>query len=342
MTLSSHHGVPAQADADDIWNVGGIVERLGEIRRTWRAQQPGHAEYGVDGFPSRHRVAKLTEDLCGVLYPLRLGPDHVRLHNEDAFITQALQISLSRLQAQLRLELLYALPGADARDLDRRATAIVAAFARALPEVRLLVDTDIAAAYRGDPAARSLDEVLICYPGLLAIIHHRLAHLLHGLGATLVARIMSEIAHGLTGIDIHPGARIAEGFFIDHGTGVVIGETAIIGRNVRLYQGVTLGAKSFPAHSDGALVKAVERHPIIGDNVVIYAGATILGRVTIGANSQIGGNVWLTHDVAPCSRVLQAHEQALVTRRDACPDGAFDLEQDVMRAGLAQGATITP
>lgn len=342
MTPSSPHGTPGETVAEDLWDVDGIVDRLGQIRRSWRAQQPGHAEYGTDGFPSRHRVAKLTEELCSVLYPLRLGPDHVRLHNEDAFITQALQISLSRLQAQLRLELLYALPGADAADLDRRATAIVMSFARQLPDVRLLVDTDIAAAYRGDPAARSLDEVLICYPGLLAIIHHRLAHLLHNLGAVLVARIMSEIAHGLTGIDIHPGARIAEGFFIDHGTGVVIGETAIIGRNVRLYQGVTLGAKSFPAHADGALVKAVERHPVIGDNVVIYAGATILGRVTIGANSQIGGNVWLTHDVAPCSRVLQAHEQALVTRRDACADGAFDLEEDVIRARLSQDQASPP
>jgi len=337
MTSLSRHGEPDPETAQDFWNVDGIVAQLGEIRRTWRAQQPGHAEYGVDGFPSRHRVAKLTEELCSVLYPLRLGPDHVRLHNEDAFITQALQISLSRLQAQVRLELIYAMPGVDAVELDRRATAMVAAFARALPDVRLLVDTDIAAAYRGDPAARSLDEVLICYPGLLAIIHHRLAHLLHGLGATLVARIMSEIAHGLTGIDIHPGAQIAEGFFIDHGTGVVIGETAIIGRNVRLYQGVTLGAKSFPAHADGALVKAVARHPVIGDDVVIYAGATILGRVTIGACSQIGGNVWLTHDVPPCSRVLQAHEQALVTRRGPITDGAFDLDADVMRSEAEEG-----
>ena len=335
MTTTPRHGAPpGHAAADDIWDVEEIVGRLGQIRRTWRAQQPGHAEYGVDGFPSRHRVAKLTEELCSVLYPLRLGPDHVRLHNEDAFILQALQIALSRLQAQLRLELTYAMPGQDAAQIDRRATSIVATFARQLPDVRLLIDTDIAAAYRGDPAARSLDEVLICYPGLLAIIHHRMAHLLHGLGATLVARIISEIAHGLTGIDIHPGASIAEGFFIDHGTGVVIGETAVIGRNVRLYQGVTLGAKSFPAHADGALVKAVARHPIIGDDVVIYAGATILGRVTIGAGSQIGGNVWLTHDVPPLSRVLQAHEQALVTRRGHGADGAFDLDQDVMRAAL--------
>jgi serine O-acetyltransferase len=335
MTSTASRGDPVD---DDIWNVEGIVAELGTIRRAWRAGQPGHAEYGVDGFPSRYRVAKLTEELCSVLYPLRLGPDHVRLHNEDAFILQALQVSLSRLQAQLRLELTYARPpeGADPTivptDIDSRATAIVAAFARQLPAVRLLVDTDIAAAYRGDPAARSLDEVLICYPGLLAIIHHRMAHLLHGLGAPLVARIMSEIAHGQTGIDIHPGARIGEGFFIDHGTGVVIGETAVIGRNVRLYQGVTLGAKSFPAHADGALIKAVERHPVIGDDVVIYAGATILGRVTIGAGSQIGGNVWLTHDVPPMSRVVQAHEQALVTRRAPLTDGAFDLDEEDLTA----------
>jgi serine O-acetyltransferase len=326
--------LPGDIWPGDIWDVKDIVDQLGHIRRSWRAEQSGHSEYGVDGFPSRYRVAKLAQELCGVLFPLRLGPDHVRLHNEDAFITQTLQIALSRLQAQVRLELTYALPGEDGAEVDRRATAIVAGFSRHLPDVRSLIDTDIAAAYRGDPAARSLDEVLICYPGLIAIIHHRMAHVLHGLGARLVARIMSEIAHGHTGIDIHPGARIGEGFFIDHGTGVVIGETAIIGRDVRLYQGVTLGAKSFPADADGTLIKDVERHPVIGDNVVIYAGATILGRVTIGAGSQIGGNVWLTHDVPVMSRVVQAREQALVMRRGDPGGASFDLDdRDAVPAG---------
>lgn len=310
--LSDSDGQPAN---DDIWDVDAVVDRLGEIRRGWRANRSHHAEYGVEGFPSRLRLAKVMEDLCGVLYPLRLGPDHVRLHNEDLFVTQSLQISLSRLHAQVRLELAYAEEGP--QDLDARASAIVAAFSRELPRLRILLDTDIEAAFHGDPSARSLDEVLICFPGLLAIIHHRLAHQLHLLGAPLIARIVSEIAHGKTGIDIHPGARIGESFFIDHGTGVVVGETAIIGDRVRIYQGVTLGAKSFPADGAGALVKSIPRHPIIEDDVVIYAGATVLGRITVGGGSEIGGNVWLTHDVPPRSRVLQAREQNLVQSQTA-------------------------
>lgn len=311
MSLPEHipdnDGQPAN---DDIWDVAAVVDRLGEIRRGWRTNRAHHAEYGVEGFPSRLRLAKVMEDLCGVLYPLRLGPDHVRLHNEDLFVTQSLQIALSRLHAQVRLELAYVEEGLD--DLEARASAIVVAFSRELPRLRILLDTDIEAAFHGDPSARSLDEVLICFPGLLAIIHHRLAHQLHRLGAPLVARIISEIAHGKTGIDIHPGARIGEGFFIDHGTGVVVGETAIIGDRVRIYQGVTLGAKSFPADGDGALVKSIPRHPIIEDDVVIYAGATVLGRITVGRGSEIGGNVWLTHNIPARSRVLQARERNLV------------------------------
>lgn len=306
----------AMAD-DDIWQVDEIVEELGAIRRGWRANRAHHAEYGVEGFPSRVRLTKVMEDLCGVLYPLRLGPDHVRLHNEDLFVTQVLQIALSRIYAQIRLELGYSVPDSTPEQFDGHATGIVIGFARSLPQLRLLLDTDIEAAFRGDPSARSLDEVLICFPGLLAIIHHRLAHQLYQLGAPLVARIISEIAHGKTGIDIHPGARIGESFFIDHGTGVVIGETAIIGDRVRIYQGVTLGAKSFPTDESGWLLKSIPRHPVIEDDVVIYAGATVLGRVVIGQGSEIGGNVWLTHDVPPRSRVIQAREQNLVSSQEA-------------------------
>ncbi|AZI36268.1 serine acetyltransferase [Caenibius tardaugens NBRC 16725] len=298
-----------QESFTDFWEVDHVVNRLSDIRRSWRAANTSQFEYGVEGFPSRTKLAKVTEELSAVLFPLRLGPGHVRPHNEDEFVTKTLQIALSRLHSQLRLELTYALPGVTPDEIATQASAIVAKLSRALPQIRILLDTDIEAAFRGDPAARSVDEVLICYPSILAIIHYRLAHQLHQLGAPLVARIIAEIAHGRTGIDIHPGATIGEGFFIDHGTGVVIGETAIIGNNVRIYQGVTLGAKSFPTDQDGALVKAMPRHPVVEDNVVIYAGATILGRVTIGQGSEIGGNVWLAHDVPPNSRVLQAREQ---------------------------------
>ncbi len=297
----------------DSWQIDDVIAQLGAIRRGWRSANARHAEFGIEGFPSRVRVAKVLDELSGALFPLRLGPDYVRLHNEDALVAQMLQLALSRLHAQVRLELAYDRTAPLSSTIDAIAEELVIAFAAGLPQIRSMLDTDIESAYRGDPSARSFDEVLICYPGLLAIIHHRLAHALYGLGAPLVARIIAEISHSRTGIDIHPGARIGQGFFIDHGTGVVIGETAIIGDRVRIYQGVTLGAKNFPTDENGVLARSIPRHPIIADDVVIYAGATILGRVTIGKGSIIGGNVWLTHDVAPTSRVFQSREQNLIT-----------------------------
>jgi serine O-acetyltransferase len=317
MNSERDESAPDQASAladEDYWDVAATVRELAEVRRGWRGINAQHAQYGSESFPSRTRLTKIADELCGALFPLRLGPDFVRLHNEDTFVTQTLQIALSRLHAQVRLELTYACQGGDSEGVEAQATRIVVALSRQLAGIRRLLDIDIEAAFRGDPSARSLDEVLICHPGVLAIIHHRLAHALYRLGAPLVARIISEISHGRTGIDIHPGAQIGQGFFIDHGTGVVIGETAIIGNNVRIYQGVTLGARNFPTDTSGALIKALPRHPVIENDVVIYAGATILGRVTIGAGSEIGGNVWLTHDVAPFSRVYQAREQNLVIR----------------------------
>ena len=161
------------------------------------------------------------------------------------------------------------------------------------------------AAYEGDPAATSAGETIFCYPSLLTMTHHRIAHELYRLGVPVIPRIISEMAHSATGIDIHPGATIDEEFFIDHGTGVVIGETAVIGKGCRLYQGVTLGALSFPKDSDGVLVKGVPRHPILEDNVTVYAGATILGRITIGSGSIIGGNVWVTKDVPAGTKLVQ-------------------------------------
>ncbi len=287
------------------WDIDALAAELRLARQDWRAAHKRHAEYGATGFPSRHVLEKIMAALCGALFPLRLGPSFVRLHNENAFVAETLQTALSRLYGQIRLELGYALHDGVAPQ-DDRAGVLIGAFARALPSLRRVIDTDVEAAYVGDPAARSVDEVLLCYPGLLAIIHHRLAHLLHELGAPLVARIVAEIASSKTGIDIHPGAQIGGSFFIDHGTGVVIGATAVIGDRVRLYQAVTLGARNFAADADGALLRGVPRHPIVEDDVVVYAGATILGRVTIGARSTIGGNVWLTGDVPPDSFVTQA------------------------------------
>ena len=200
--------------------------------------------------------------------------------------------------AGLEKEIALLIPGANAKDL-------VAAFLARLPEVKRLVQTDVQAAYEGDPAATSPMEVVMAYPGLYAVSIHRLAHELYNFKVPIIPRIMSEIAHSRTGIDIHPGATIGERFFIDHGTGVVIGETTVIGRNVKLYQGVTLGAKSFQKDPEtGALVKGIKRHPNVEDNVVIYAGATILGGdTTIGHDSEIGGSVWIIKSVPPNSRV---------------------------------------
>ena len=205
--------------------------------------------------------------------------------------------AVGEIAADLQKEIALLCPGRDAKE-------IVDDFVAALPEVRRLVETDVQAAYDGDPAATSRMEVVMAYPGLYAVTIHRLAHVLYKLKVPIVPRVMSELAHSKTGIDIHPGATIGERFFIDHGTGVVIGETTVIGRNVRLYQGVTLGGLSFDKDSTGALVKGLKRHPNIEDNVVIYANATILGgNTTIGHDSEIGGNVWIKESVPPYSRV---------------------------------------
>lgn len=231
------------------------------------------------------RIALVVQRCMALLHPCAYG----ELVNRD---------SLDVVKASLEKEIGLLCPGRDAK-------ATVAEFMASLPEVKRLVSTDVQAAYEGDPAATSPMEVVMAYPGLYAVTVHRLAHVLYELKVPIIPRIMSELAHSKTGIDIHPGAKIGERFFIDHGTGVVIGETCVIGRNVKLYQGVTLGAKSFDKDPvTGALVKGIKRHPNVEDDVVIYAGATILGGdTTIGRGSEIGGSVWLISSVPPNSRV---------------------------------------
>jgi serine O-acetyltransferase len=290
------------------WGLDGVVAELRAARERWRVAQQRSREVGVREFPSRAALHEIAGALCGALFPMRLGPPELRQEGEDYYVGQTLDSTLNALYHQVRLELAHQARhgGPPAEDADARAADIVKFFAAQLPRLRGLLDTDVQAAYLGDPAARSVDEVLLCYPGVLAVIHHRLAHALHELGVPLVARIIAEISHSATGIDIHPGAEIGAGFFIDHGTGVVIGETAVIGRRVRLYQAVTLGAKRFAKDENGSLEKGAPRHPIVEDDVVIYAGATILGRIVIGKGSTIGGNVWLTHSVPSGSHVTQA------------------------------------
>ena len=271
----------------------------------------GAIRSGAREFPSRDALAQIVESLKGALFPMRLGPPDLRHESEDFYVGHTLDAALQALLVQARLELNFNArhEPRSASEIDDAATDAVRRFANVLPGLRRLLDSDVLAAYQGDPAARSVDEVLLCYPGVLAMIHHRLAHELYGLGLPLLARIVAELAHAQTGIDIHPGAKIDAGFFIDHGTGVVIGETAVIGKRVRLYQAVTLGAKRFPTDTEGNLQKGLPRHPVVEDDVVIYAGATILGRVTLGKGAVIGGNVWITDDVPPGASVTQASLQ---------------------------------
>jgi serine O-acetyltransferase len=288
-----------------------IVTQLREQRERWRASQGRPLEIGARELPSREALATLLDGLRGALFPMRLGPPDLRQESEDYYVGHTLDAVLTGLLGQVRLELRAATRHGEAgvpgeTEIEGRAVALVREFGASLPELRRLLDTDVLAAFHGDPAARSVDEVLLCYPGIRAIIHHRIAHRLHRLGVPLLARIVAELAHGETGVDIHPGAQIGPGFFIDHGTGVVIGETAQIGANVRIYQAVTLGAKRFESDAEGHLQKGGARHPIVEDEVVVYAGATILGRVTIGRGSTIGGNVWLTRSVPPGSHITQA------------------------------------
>ncbi|WP_426993908.1 serine O-acetyltransferase EpsC [Methylomonas sp. CM2] len=295
----------ALAIASPFWGIDDLVAELRAIRL--HSLEERHRREHPPKLPARKVLAQIVEQLGAVLFPNRLGRPDLTDEGIDYFVGQTLDSLLRDLSRQIALELQFvAEQNGETIDVWWRASELTREFAAKLPGVRLLIDSDIRAAYEGDPAARCPDEVLACYPGITAVIHHRVAHLLYGLGLPLVARIVSEIAHSATGIDIHPGARIADSFFIDHGTGVVIGETAIIGRRVRLYQAVTLGAKRFAKDENGLLVKGNARHPIVEDDVVIYAGATILGRITIGQGSTIGGNVWLTHSVPPGSQVSQA------------------------------------
>ncbi|MBF4989154.1 serine O-acetyltransferase EpsC [Methylophilus sp. 14] len=285
-----------------------IVQQLASIRESALQQRQRLAQ--PPKLPARKALGKLLDWLAASLFPNRLGDPDIQAHAINFYVGTTLDKALRELQQQIRLELAFKSPGTPASQFNSQAHILTHTFAEQLPHIRLQLDTDLEAAYQGDPAADSVDEILVSYPGILALIHYRIAHVLHGLGLTIIARLITEIAHSQTGIDIHPGANIGDYFFIDHGTGVVIGETAIIGNHVRLYQAVTLGAKNFPKDANGHLVKKFERHPILEDYVVVYAGATILGRITIGKHSIIGGNVWVTRSVPANSHVTQAHSDA--------------------------------
>lgn len=295
---------PADAPPTD-WNLKAVVAELRASREiTHNVRHKGR----IRELPSREALHRIVQGLSAALFPTHYGRPDLSDESIDYFVGDTLNTTLVILAEQIRRGLLF-VTDADAQadaDLAIQASEVTRQFAGQLPAIRALLVSDLQSAYQGDPAATSVSEILLCYPGMTAIIYHRLAHALYTLGSPLLARLIADIAHSTTGIDIHPGAQIGPAFFIDHGTGVVIGETTVIGQNVRLYQAVTLGAKRFPTDDNGALLKGHARHPIVEDDVVIYAGATVLGRITIGAGSTIGGNVWLTQSVPPGSNVTQA------------------------------------
>src|ERR1700729_1413279 len=299
------HGEESSGDSEYAYVVA-------ELRQLRAASQLSRYRGPAPRLPSREAISDIVGSLIAALYPRHFGPPGLDARDADRFVARTLAAALPALEHEIELAL--ALEQEDARDAPnancRSAAEITRSFAAALPKIRAALDKDVRAAFANDPSAKSIDEVIFCFPGVAAIMRHRLAHDLYRLGAPLLARIIAEIAHALAGVDNHPGAEIEEGFFIDHGTGVVIGETAVIGRNVRIYQAVTLGAKRFEVGGDGELRKSYPRHPIVEDDVVIYAGATILGRITIGRGSSIGGNVWLTESVPPESRITQARTQS--------------------------------
>jgi serine O-acetyltransferase len=294
------------ASDDDLQRrLPALTDRMVESYRSVKAiSHLGHCP-----LPRYEAVISIVEDLKEVLYPgyrrregLHLG--NVAYHVGDLIdrVHEKLSVQIAR---AVRHEQEAVRKTAATKDCDGHGREQAIAFLEALPAVREQLALDVQAAYDGDPAVKSHDEIIFCYPGLEAITIYRLAHELHRLNVPFVPRMMTEWAHSKTGIDIHPGAKIGRSFFIDHGTGVVIGETCEIGDHVKLYQGVTLGAISFATDADGKIVRGAKRHPTIEDRVVVYASATILGgKTVIGHDSVIGSSVWLTHSVAPHTTVL--------------------------------------
>lgn len=251
-------------------------------------------------------VASLQEAMSllrKVIFPGFFGSEQeAQIHSMRYYLGVNLEKLYDILQEQIYYGLCFEKEGC--RESRNRAASIAIAFINQIPRLKYLLSTDVKAILDGDPAANCVSEVIFSYPAVVAMLHQRTAHELLLLDVPVVPRIITEMAHSITGIDIHPGARIGEYFSIDHGTGVVIGETTVIGNHVRLYQGVTLGAKNFTLDEEG-LPMNVPRHPIIEDHVIIYSNTSVLGRITIGEGSVIGGNIWLTHDVPPYSKILQ-------------------------------------
>jgi serine O-acetyltransferase len=300
------------------WNVALAQEITDAICATYEDEE-GINHLDGSNMPQREEILGILDDLLEVVFPGYSGKFPVDRAGVR-YVTGAMVSDVfRRLVCQVERAFAYRCQMESCWSCDclRLAEEASLHLLRRLPAIRTSLKLDVRAAMDGDPAAESTDEVVISYPGLRAVAVQRLAHELYAQRVPLIPRVMGEDAHTRTGIDIHPGATIGDRFFIDHGTGVVIGETAVIGANVKLYQGVTLGALSFPKDACGRLVKGSKRHPNIEDNVTIYAGTTVLGDITVGHNSVIGGNVWLTESVPPHSKVIFSPPDLAITRRGA-------------------------
>jgi len=301
--------VESKKGLDEDWAETGLPPLVDEILRNYETFGGMDHLEGKD-LPSKKVVIEVLEDLLTVFFPGYLGKTGITKSNIKYFLGNTLTSVFARLTEEVEKSLKYICRKIKEcpEDICReRAQVVVRELLERIPEIRSLLSGDIEAAYNGDPAAVSTEEVILSYPCVLAITTYRIAHELYLRGIPLIPRIMSEHIHSQTGIDIHPGAKIGKNFFIDHGTGVVIGETAEIGDNVKIYQGVTLGALSFPKDEKGRIIKGRKRHPTVGNDVVIYSGATLLGaEAIVGDNVTIGGNVWITSKVAAGTRITIA------------------------------------
>jgi serine O-acetyltransferase len=280
--------------------------------------------------PSREAIVEILEAVLHLMYPGYFGRQDLNNENLGAHIGQSVAALAPKIEQEMEQCLCYGRERESSRmdvgDCAPRARELTQVFLRRLPEIRRLLLRDVQAAFDGDPAASNLDEVVLAYPGLLAVSVYRIAHALYDLGVPMMARIMTEWAHSKTGCDIHPGAKIGAAFFIDHATGVVIGETTEIGEGVKLYQGVTLGALSFPRDAAGQIIRGKKRHPTVESGSTLYANATVLGGQTVvGADSVIGGSVFLTRSVPPRSRVSLKEPELRVGTRDGAaePDAIY-------------------
>ncbi|MDD2284264.1 MAG: DapH/DapD/GlmU-related protein [Paludibacter sp.] len=288
-------------------NTKKALETIKKLADTGNIREVCHKQTHNNPMPSVDVLSEIVMLIRSVLFPGYFGDAGVNSNTMLYHIGVNIDKLLSMLQQQIKAGLCFDAASEEqiCAEIERMAEEKSLAFISQLPEIREKLYTDIVASYNGDPAAKSYGEVIFCYPGIRAISSYRIANALLLLGVPLIPRIISEMAHSETGIDIHPGATIGEYFTIDHGTGVVIGETSRIGKNVKMYQGVTLGAKSFPLDEQGNPIKGIDRHPKIGDNVIIYSNSTILGNITIGDSAVIGGNIWVDQDVKPGAKLVQ-------------------------------------